>query len=183
MISRELDTCLMIGRFNVFHLGHQALANLGLMRCNRLLILVGSAQESGTPRNPFSVETRIKVIRSIFPCEAVIVRGLPDLTNENDITPAWGDYLLENVISILGKEPDAMVYGNDESREGWFNPERITNIKHIKVPRLINPITATYLRQLMVENNKEEWCKHHSFKIHDYFDSLREELMACPAYQ
>jgi len=63
--------------------------------CDRLLILVGSAQESGTLRNPFSVETRIKMIKEIYPDDNVIVRGLPDLTNENDISAEWGRYLLD----------------------------------------------------------------------------------------
>ena len=104
---------LLVGRFNVFHIGHKSLADLALTMCDRLLILVGSAQESGTLRNPFSVETRIKMIKEIYPNDNVIVCGLPDLTNENDITPEWGKYLLSSVHAIIGKNPDVMIYGND----------------------------------------------------------------------
>ena len=114
--------------------------------CDRLLILVGSAQESGTLRNPFSVETRIKMIKEIYPDDNVIVRGLPDLTNENDISAEWGRYLLDKVHDIIGKNPNIMIYGNDESRSGWFAPEDIKDIMEIVVPRSEIPISATELR-------------------------------------
>ena len=62
---KKYDVGLLVGRFNVFHIGHKSLADLALTMCDRLLILVGSAQESGTLRNPFSVKTRIKMINEI----------------------------------------------------------------------------------------------------------------------
>ena len=51
------DTGLIIGHFQTFHKGHQSLVDTGLQLCDRLLILVGSAQESGTERNPFDINT------------------------------------------------------------------------------------------------------------------------------
>ena len=180
---KKYDVGLLVGRFNVFHIGHKSLADLALTMCDRLLILVGSAQESGTLRNPFSVETRIKMIKEIYPNDNVIVRGLPDLTNENDICPEWGSYLLSKVHNIIGNNPNIMIYGNDESRSGWFAPEDIKDIMEIVVPRSEIPISATELRQLMVSNNKDKWCKYHSSELHKYFYELRLELINCPVYK
>ena len=142
----KYDIGLLVGRFNVFHIGHKSLSDLALTMCDRLLILVGSAQERVTFRNPFSVETRIKMIKEIYPSDNVIVRGLPDLTNEDDISVEWGRYLLDKVHDIIGKNPDVMIYGNDESRSGWFAPEDIKDIMEIVVPRSEIPISATELR-------------------------------------
>lgn len=49
------DTSLLVGRFQTLHLGHMSLIDMGLKLFNRMLILVGSAQESVTERNPYDV--------------------------------------------------------------------------------------------------------------------------------
>jgi len=180
---KKYDVGLLVGRFNVFHIGHKSLADLALTMCDRLLILVGSAQENGTLRNPFSVETRIKMIKEIYHDDNVIVCGLPDLTSEDDISEEWGKYLLDKVHDIIGKNPDVMIYGNDESRSGWFAPEDIKDIMEIVVPRSEIPISATELRKLMVSNNWLKWCDYHSLELHKYFYDLRLELMNCTYYK
>lgn len=177
-MKKIFDVGLLVGRFNVFHLGHQSLADLALTMCDKLLILVGSAQESGTLRNPFSVETRIKIIKEIYPQDNVIVRGLPDLSNENDITIAWGRYLLDNVNQIIGKNPDLMIYGNDESREGWFDPDDIKDISIVKVARTTGR-SATKFRKYMIEDNCILWEYNHDPRIHKFYSMLRKELMNC----
>ena len=60
------DSGLIVGRFQTFHKGHQSLVDAGLQLCDRVLILIGSAQESGTERNPYNISTRIDVIRSVY---------------------------------------------------------------------------------------------------------------------
>lgn len=47
---KPYDTCLICGRFQTFHIGHESLVETGLKLCDRVLILVGSAQECGTPK-------------------------------------------------------------------------------------------------------------------------------------
>lgn len=184
IIHKQYDVGLLIGRFQVFHLGHKYLADMALTYCDRLLIFVGSAQEKGTERNPFSIETRIEKIKEIYLQDNVIVRGLPDLTNEDDITTDWGKYLLKNAYDAIGKFPDLMIYGNDESRSGWFDPEDIKNIFMLEVPRglALPKLSATGNRKLMVEDLRDAWRERHPVEIHKDYDKLREELMLCPFY-
>jgi len=52
---------VVCGRFGHEQIGHVSLFDTCMALCKRTLILVGSAQESGTLRNPFRVETRIDV--------------------------------------------------------------------------------------------------------------------------
>ena len=54
---KKYDVGLLVGRFNVFHIGHKSLADLALTMCDRLLIYVGSAHYIGTLRNPRRDET------------------------------------------------------------------------------------------------------------------------------
>lgn len=185
MISdRAYDTGLLVGRFQTFHKGHQKLVETGLLLCDRLLILVGSAQECGTERNPLNIETRIQMIKAVYPDDSrVMIYALSDLSSENDIRPEWGRYVLENVDRYIYKAPELMIYGNDESRSQWFDTEDIKDTSEFIVNRGALPISATMLRELMVKDNRREWMKWVDPKLHKMYDRLRNELMSVPFYQ
>lgn len=183
MISdRAYDTGLLVGRFQTFHKGHQKLVETGLLLCDRLLVLVGSAQECGTERNPLNVETRIQMIKAVYPDDRVMIYALSDLTHEDDITPDWGRYLLDNVDRYIYKAPELMIYGNDESRSRWFDTEDIKDTSEFIVNRGALPISATMLRELMVKDDRREWMKWVDPKLHKMYNRLRDELMAVPFY-
>ena len=177
------DSGLIVGRFQTFHKGHQSLVDAGLQLCDRVLILIGSAQESGTERNPYNISTRIDVIRSVYADNSrVSVYALPDLTNENDITEEWGRYVLGQVDRYLYKAPELMIYGNDEARSRWFNVNDIKDSAEFIIPRSRLPISATMLREMMVKDERE-WMKWVNPKLHKMYDRLRAELMEVPYYK
>lgn len=178
------DTGLIVGRFQTFHKGHQSLVETGLKLCDRVLILVGSSQESGTERNPFDIITRMNVISSIYSDkERIQIHALPDLTNENDITADWGRYVLKNVDRYIYKAPELMIYGNDEARSRWFDTEDIKNTAEFIMPRSRIPISATMLRDMMVKDERREWMKWVDPKMHKMYDNLRAELMSIDFYK
>lgn len=181
---RPYDTGLVVGRFQTFHKGHQRLVENALKMCDRVLILVGSSQECGTERNPLNVETRIEMIRMVYPDkDRVIIYPLADLTNENDITTDWGRYVLKNVDRYIFKAPELMVYGNDEARSRWFDVEDIKDTSEFIVNRGALPISATMLRAYMVADNRKEWMKWVDPRLHKMYDKIRVELMTVPFYQ
>lgn len=178
------DTGLIVGRFQTFHKGHQSLVETGLNLCDRLYILVGSSQESGTERNPFNISTRMKVIRECYPdTQRVHIYALADLTNENDITTDWGRYVLDNIDRYIYKAPELMIYGNDEARSRWFDMNDIKDTGEFIIPRSRLPISATMLREMMVKDDRKEWMKWVDPKLHKMYDELRAELMSVPFYQ
>lgn len=181
--SKPYDTGLLVGRFQTFHKGHQKLVETGLMLCDRLLLLVGSAQECGTRRNPLNIQTRIDMIKTVYQTDRVMIYALSDLTDENDIRPEWGRYLLDNVDRYIYKAPELMIYGNDESRSRWFDIEDIKDTSEFIVNRGALPISATMLRELMVKNDRKEWMRWVDPKLHKLYDRLRNELMTVPFYQ
>lgn len=181
---KPYDCGLLVGRFQTFHKGHQSLVETGMKLCDRMLILVGSAQESGTERNPFNIKTRIDTIEEIYGYNKnIMIYGLTDLTNEDDITYDWGKYVLENVRRYIHKPPELMIYGNDEARSRWFDPEDIKDTSEVIIPRSRLPISATQIRKLMVEDNREEWMKWVDPKLHKLYDRLRSELMEIDYYK
>lgn len=182
-MSKPFDSGLLVGRFQTFHKGHESLVETGLSLCDRMIILVGSSQECGTERNPFNIATRMKVINEIYQHHNVKIYALADLTNEGDITTEWGRYVLDNVDRYLHKAPELMIYGNDESRSKWFNTDDIKNTSEFIVPRSRLPISATVLRQYMVDDNRKSWMQWVNPKMHKLYDELRAELMEVNFYK
>lgn len=182
-MNRPYDSGLIVGRFQTFHKGHQRLVETGLTLCDRLLILVGSAQECGTVRNPLNIQTRIDMIRTVYDTDRIMIYGLSDMTDENDIRPEWGRYLLGNVDRYLYKAPELMIYGNDESRSRWFDVEDIKDTSEFIVNRGSLPISATMLRTMMVQDNRKDWMQWVDSRLHKMYDRIRTELMTVQYYQ
>lgn len=182
-MNKVYDTGLIVGRFNTLHIGHQKLIDTGLQLCDRVIVLVGSAQECGTERNPLNIATRMKMIRTIYSnTERVFIYALSDMTDENDICPEWGRYLLDQVDRYIYKAPELMIYGNDEARSRWFNTEDIKDTSEFIINRGAIPISATELRELMRQDNRKEWMKWVDPRLHKMYDELRKELMTVEFY-
>ena len=181
---KPYDVGLICGRFQTFHKGHEKLVDTGLMLCDRLLILIGSAQKCGTERNPLNINTRTKMLKTIYGDNPnIMIYGLSDMTNENDICPEWGRYLLDNVDRYIYKNPEVMIYGNDESRSSWFDKKDLKNTTELIINRSELPISATMLRQLMVEDKRKEWMELVNPRLHKMYDELRNELMTVEFYK
>lgn len=182
-MEKEFELCLILGRYNHFHNGHKMIVEMARKMSKKTLILIGSSQEFGTVRNPYKVELRKELIEEIYGQEEdVIIATLKDFTNENDISYEWGDYLLNETTKITGIKPDFMVYGKDESRKGWFRKEAVQDITEFIVSREKIKISATKLRNFLVEDNFEEWNKFVPEKLHKFYPQLREKLLEIEEY-
>lgn len=176
-MEKRFELCLILGRYNHFHNGHKMLVEIGRVLSKKTLILIGSSNISGTIRNPYKVELRKKIISELYgKCDDVIISELEDLTNENDISFEWGDYLLENSTKIAGQKPDLMIYGKDESRKGWFRSDAVKDVTELVVSRNKIEVSATYLRSLLAQDNFEIWSKYVPNEVHKFYKELREEL-------
>lgn len=123
------------------------------------------------------------MLKSIYTTDRVMIYALSDLSNEEDIRPEWGRYVLENADRYIYKAPELMIYGNDESRSRWFDTEDIKHTSEFIVNRGAIPISATELRRLMVLDKRKEWMAWVDPKLHKLYDRLRNELMTVPFYQ
>ena len=86
-LSQAYDLCVFIGRFQPFHRAHQGVVEAGLRQAGRVLVLVGSANEPRTLRNPFTAEERMGMIQGAFSGDPrVAVAALEDSTYD---TAEW----------------------------------------------------------------------------------------------
>lgn len=183
-MEKIFETSLILGRFNHIHNGHKMLIDMSRKISKQTLVLIGSSDKSGTLRNPYDIKLRKRLINKIYDgAEDLIIEGMPDLTNENDISYEWGRYLLKNAEEILGKKIELMIYGKDESRKGWFEEKYIKDITELIVSRDKIKISATELREYLVKGNFKEWSKYVPLKIRDEYNLLRGELLKIKEYK
>jgi bifunctional NMN adenylyltransferase/nudix hydrolase len=62
-MSKKYDTLVLIGRFQPFHNAHLEIVKRATALCNKLVIVVGSARQPRTYKNPFTFEERSQMIR------------------------------------------------------------------------------------------------------------------------
>lgn len=81
---RKFRLGLLPGRFQPLHRGHIAAIRWSLQRCKKLILMVGSAEESRARKNPFTAKERIQMLKRSLPpsllsrCKIVSLRDIPD---------------------------------------------------------------------------------------------------------
>lgn len=136
---------LYIGRFQPLHIGHTHIISKMLDECEKVIIAIGSAQESGTKRNPLSYAYRKGLIMDTYfwQLDDMIFVPLKDREHPSD-DASWGDYVMARVKEWCKMTPDVIYEGEEEERNTWYDNWRV-NIE--RVPRTDIPVSATRLRE------------------------------------
>ncbi len=174
-------TGVLLGRFQHIHIGHEKLIQIGLSICDKLLIFVGSANSKKDIRNPYDVEYRIKLIEKIYKKEIddgrIIIRKIDDITNENDLTYLWGEHVIAEATKELYSRPECIIYGKDKNIFKCFSKNTVKNITEVLVDRDQLMISATKMREFLLNNDEVSWKMYSDEKIHMEYNKLRNELL------
>jgi nicotinamide-nucleotide adenylyltransferase len=148
---------MYVGRFQPFHKGHLMVVNEALMYCDHLILVIGSAQESGTKKNPFDFETRKEFIRRALRGlgKRVTIIGINDRAEVKD-DQGWGEYLLNEVERQTGKRPVLNVEGEEPVRSHWFDSVKIGKLI---ISRKMFPCSATQVREAILKDDFYEFTK------------------------
>jgi nicotinamide-nucleotide adenylyltransferase len=123
-----------------------------LNECEQVIIAVGSAQESGTERNPFNFYQRADLITNVFYQHIIAGRMsiIPLKDREKPSNDAsWGDYVFEKVKWFTNEKPDVVYEGEETERNTWYDNLDVTIVK---VPRGDIPVSATEIREGLCGN-------------------------------
>ncbi len=164
---------LLLGRFQTLHNGHIDMVSQALGVCETVGIFVGSSQESGTSKNPFSYELRKEMLRRVLG-DRVVICPLKDIGVGNNST--WGDYVLDSSIEAFGKIPDLMVSGKENRRVEWLSSDRGLQIAELIVPKTIE-VSASMMREFLIHDEKEAWQEYAPKEIWDLYDQLRDAVL------
>lgn len=104
MVSREFDALVFIGRFQPFHIGHEAVIRRALERAHQVVILIGSENESRSIKNPWTYEERVHMIESLFRFEVSQDRILIDGIGNHGSDDRWAADVRTAVDNLIGSE-------------------------------------------------------------------------------
>ncbi|MBQ6293504.1 MAG: adenylyltransferase/cytidyltransferase family protein [Lachnospiraceae bacterium] len=171
---------LVLGRFQGLHIGHEAVIRKALSVCDKVIVMIGSADKAGTAHDPFTAALRQELLAAVFPrltkSGRVILVPLNDLGVGN--VPAWGDYVIANAKKAVGV-PECIVYGDEDKCRTWF--PNYPEIRYISLNRAIIDVNATKLRKIILEGDEEAYKKYTAKGLHKYFPQLREILCGIAA--
>lgn len=174
MEKKAFKLGIIVGRFQTFHTGHEYMVNKACAVCDRVGVLVGSSQESGTAKNPYSYELRKKMLRQVFG-NAVSIHPLPDIGVGNNAT--WGNYVLQNVRQHFQTAPDLLISGKEARRLDWFDSVQGLTVAELYVPKTIE-ISATQMRGYLIDDDRESWQRYTPQALWSGYEELRKAVLA-----
>lgn len=184
--NAAFEFAFVCGRYGHADLGHKLLIDKGIQISQKTYVAIGSAQEKGTLRNPFCIETRKRVLREMYwdiPEDKLIIDGINDMSNEQNRSTSWGTYLKQHIIEKFGRFPDVILYGREGTRSSWFEEKDMEMTAELLVPRSLVPISGTEIRGMLLVDDEISWCRNVPEDIYYLYPDLREELMETPIYQ
>lgn len=185
-VLKIFKTGIIVGRFQHIHNGHEKIINIGRSLCDTLLIFIGSYGVEKSLKNPYDYEYRKELITKIYKEDIengnVIIKPLRDLKNKDELSPKWGRYVISSATEILEKSPECIIYGKDKDIFKCFDKETVRNMTEILVDRNVFNISATKMREFLLEDRKSEWEKYANPAIYDEYDNLRNLVTSIKKY-
>lgn len=171
---------LYIGRFQPLHFGHMSIIGQMLAECETVIIAVGSAQESGTIKNPLTFSFRKQLIQEVYhDClNKLIIVPINDREKYSDDS-SWGDYLFEQIYNQCDLRPDAIYEGEEDTNTHWYDNY---NVPIIKVHRSKLPISGTMIRNAILDDRKGILYPYLPNVIYfKYYEEIRKEIQNAAA--
>ena len=164
---------IIVGRFQTLHVGHEYMIRMATALCDRVLIFIGSSQEEGTEKNPFSYELRKDLLATVFG-DSVMIYPLPDIGVGNNGN--WGDYVIENAEKVCGMRPDHLISGKEERRRDWFDGVEGLDISELYIPKTID-ISASEMREFFLEDDSRSWKRYVDRRLWPRYEELRDIVL------
>lgn len=156
-------TGVILFRGQPFHNGHLNMVKKAYEDCKNsnsdLYIFIGSADKSGTIRNPLPIDFRRMLIEGALHEEFGIadlahihVVELEDMTDESDNSYSWGRYLFLKMFYHT-KDADMTIYYSDrpDIMLNWFDAQDRWCLRFKFLDRFEN-ISATLVRKLIMSD-------------------------------
>lgn len=157
----HLTDSLIVMRAQPLHVGHIRLIDEAIKNSRNVVIVLGSIQEHGTSRNPFTYSERKKMIKRYITSnfidsvwDHVFVMGLKDI-----FSLRWPYYVMEE---ISNKFPDLeikTVFGGSEYDCNWFKDIGLEQKICNRTDQGYDFLSASMIRE-MLEYGDERWQKY-----------------------
>ncbi len=142
---KKYDTLVFIGRFQPLHLAHLEIMKRATALCDQLIVIVGSANQPRTYKNPFTFAERSQMIQDAagsLGLELIVEPNIDTIYNDQAWAVRVQNIVAENTrpgaqIAVIGhKKDESSFYLNMFPQWGFVNID------------LIEPLNATDVRDL-----------------------------------
>jgi len=124
MQNKKFNYCVFIGRFQPFHVGHLCVVDEALMKAEKVIILIGSANQPACSRNPFTYQERVEMILSNFEGsrDRIICSPLIDVAYNDDL---WVQNVQSTVNGIIASQeyrsnPSVALIGHAKDNSSYY---------------------------------------------------------------
>ena len=153
----------LVSRFQPLHNGHKALIDKMISESENATIVLGTAQESRTEKNPFTAEERIEMVKNLYKDNNNInVFAINDLdyseNRYNYVNTDWSTYVIDNITKNsphFGKV-EAFYCGGSFEGSWYENCGVVIEILDRTKQEGYCKISATEIRE-MIKNNNDDW--------------------------
>lgn len=170
-------------RAQPMHLGHLDVIKKASAENERVLVFVGSANKSGTKRNPLDISDRLFFVKSVIESEKlnnVVVAPLSDWSKEDAYTLAkeWGRFFYYNAVNALESKTFTLYYNDDiEIARNWFDEDLQTRVMIVHSEKS-RDISATKIREAILADDSDFLEKVLPQIVYDKRDYIRNKLMS-----
>lgn len=165
-MSKKYNTLVLIGRFQPFHNAHLEIVKRATALCDKLVIVVGSARQPRTYKNPFSFDERRNMIRAAtagLSMQISIEPNIDTIYNDN----AWAVRVQQIVaqhtipgdrIGIIGhKKDDSSFYLDMFPQWGYEDVELVEFLSAVNIRDLYfkSDLNFNFLKSVVPESTLE----------------------------
>jgi bifunctional NMN adenylyltransferase/nudix hydrolase len=147
-----MKLAVIIGRFQPLHLGHLSLIDKAYQEADKVLILIGSANQLPDFKNPFTYEEREGLLLGTFGEDYdTTIRPLED--EEHDVH--WIENVIGEILAIEEDPTEVTIYTNPKDEE-FYRKNFIFQVKTLDEV----PVSATQVR--------ESWYSDSLWAVEEY---------------
>lgn len=174
---------VILARLQPIHNGHIALINKAFTENDEVYVFVGSADKFNK-RNPIPISLRLKLVNdalddiyTVGDRSRIHVVPLDDLDDETNNSHEWGFYLYSKVVTET-ECPNFTIYYSDgfEIITTWFPGFILRNNVSLSLlarNSVKNGISATSVRQMIMEGDEENLRKSVPTVVFDHRDTIK----------
>jgi bifunctional NMN adenylyltransferase/nudix hydrolase len=134
--ERLFDALVFIGRLQPLHIGHKAVIDRALERAHQVVILIGSANEARSIKNPFTYEERAHMVESLYRYEVETDRIVIMPIGNHGSDDRWVSDVRQAVQDAVGTEKRVGITGFTKDASSsyldWF-PEWILDLHNTQI--------------------------------------------------
>ncbi len=172
-MSEHTSTALIIGRWQLFHKGHESLLKEALNAASEVIVVIGSAYRSRDVRNPFTWEERKAMVQvTLMPTDLARVKFLPVRDYFDD--ERWNNAVRKGVAQLAKTSSKVILLGFKKDASSYYL-DNFPSWIYKSIEQVLD-IDATSLRNVYFESAEPDarlsvLKPHVSQKVVDYLQA------------